>query len=613
MNKFLITGLLILIFSFAQAQNKNPYYWQQHVDYTMEIDMDVENHQYDGKQKLVYTNNSPDELNIVFYHLYFNAFQPDSEMYVHSQNIPDSDSRFIRNITNLKNLSPEEIGYIKVESLKQNGNRVKYEVIGTLLKVFLNKPIAPGKTSTFDMIYKAQIPVQTRRSGRTNREGVALSMAQWYPKMAEYDVEGWQTHSYIDHEFHGVWGNFDVTITIDKEYTLGGTGYLQNPQEIGHGYEDPGSLIKQTKGTKLSWRFIAPNVHDFTWAADPNFVHDIKEGPNGVKLHFLYKEDLSNKSDWLIMEEVTIATMEFYNELVGDYPYKQYSVIQGGDGGMEYGMCTLITANRKLGSLLGVMQHELAHSWFQFVLASNESKHPWMDEGFTSYIDNLAFNELLRIDKLQNPHEGSYKSYYNVVELDRQEPMITHSDRYLRERTASSNAYAKGAVFLAQLGYIIGEENLNKTLKKYYNDFKFKHPTPNDIMRTAEKVSGLQLDWYLNEWIQTVHTIDYGIKSITNQTITLERTGRMPMPLDVTVTYTDGTKEDFYIPLRMMLGGKDTNATLMNDWAWTHPTYSFEASKEIKSVEIDPSQMMADVERKNNTLERKKLIIQTRK
>jgi hypothetical protein len=602
MKKYFIAGLLGLVLISAEAQNENPYYWQQHVDYTMEIDVDIEKYQYDGKQKLVYTNNSPDELNTVFYHLYFNAFQPNSEMYEHQQNLKDPDSRFIKNVSNLKNLTKDQIGFIDVQSLNQNGNAVKYEVIGTVLKVYLNKSIAPGKSSTFRMDYKAQIPEQTRRSGRNNKEGIALSMSQWYPKMAEYDVEGWHTHPYIAHEFHGVWGDFDVTINIDKEYTVGGTGYLQNPQEIGHGYENPKKPLKTAEGDKLSWHFIAPNVHDFTWAADPNYAHDIKKGPNGVAIHFLYKKDIKNKSDWLIMEKYTVTTMELYNELVGDYPYKQYSVIQGGDGGMEYGMSTLMTANRTLSSLIGVMQHELAHSWFQFILATNESKHPWMDEGFTSYLDNIALNETGRRVKLANPHESSYRSYFNVVDLDRQEPLTTHIDRYSRERTASSNAYAKGAVFLAQLGYVIGIENLDKTIKKYYNEFKFKHPTPNDIMRTAEKVSGLQLDWYLNEWTQTTHTIDYGIKVIANNKITLERIGRMPMPIDITVTYIDGSSEDFYIPLRMMLGSKPTDATIIENWAWTHPKYSFKVSKDIKSVEIDPSQMMADIDRENNSI-----------
>ena len=600
-NTFLFS-ILNLLFFVGNAQS-NSTYWQQHVDYTMDIDMNVDTYQYDGKQKLVYTNNSPDDLEMVFYHLYFNAFQPNSEMYVYSQNIPDPDRRFIKKLTNIPNLDETQIGFIKVNSLKQNGTSVKYEVTGTVLKVYLNTPIKAGKKATFEMEYLAQVPEQTRRSGRNNKEGIALSMAQWYPKMAEYDVEGWHADPYISHEFHGVWGDFDVTIHIDKEYTIGGTGYLQNPQEVGHGYEDISKKMKLPKDDKLTWNFIAPNVHDFTWAADPNYAHDILEGPNGVELHFLYKDDLVNKKDWIKMEELTVKTMGFYNNLIGDYPYKQYSVIQGGDGGMEYGMSTLITANRTLSNLIGVMQHELGHSWFQFVLANNESKHAWMDEGFTTYIDNLATNELARAEKRDNPFIYSYQSYFYYVANGWQESLSVHIDRYNYERVAGSNAYNKGAVFLVQLGYIIGQDNLDKTLKKYYQDFKFKHPTPNDIMRTAEKVSGIQLDWYLNEWTQTTHTIDYGIKIINNQSITLERIGRMPMPLDVLVSYTDGTSEEFYIPLRMMLGAKPTNATKLDNWAWSFPTYTFKATKEIKSIEIDPSQKMADIDRKNNLVE----------
>lgn len=602
MNKYWLTGILLTLLLSVNAQS-NSTYWQQHVDYTMDIDMNVENYQYDGKQKLVYTNNSPDELNMVFYHLYFNAFQPNSEMYQNYATLPDADRRFSKSVLNIPNLKPEELGFIDVKSLKQNGKKASFEVIGTILKVVLNKPIQPNESVTFDMEFLGQIPVQTRRAGRNNKEGIALSMSQWYPKMAEYDVEGWHTHPYINQEFHGVWGDFDVTIHIDKNYTIGGTGYLQNPQEIGHGYEDVSKPLNIPSSNKLSWNFKAPNVHDFTWAADDNYAHDILEGPNGVKLHFLYKKNIKNIEDWKIMENMTGPTMEYFNKLVGDYPYQQYSIIQGGDGGMEYGMCTLITANRRLSSLLGVMQHELAHSWFQFVLASNESKHPWMDEGFTSYIDSKAMNDLVLIEKKENPHSYAYTSYFNVVELDRQEPLSTHADRYARERTVSSNEYQKGALFLTQLGYIIGADNLDRTIKKYYQDFKFKHPTPNDIMRTAEKVSGIQLDWYLNEWTQTTHTIDYGIKVISNKSIILERVGRMPMPLDVTVEYTDGTSENFYIPLRMMLGEKLTNATKLENWAWTHPTYTIKASKSIKSVEIDNSQIMADVDRKNNYIE----------
>ncbi|WP_281979535.1 M1 family metallopeptidase [Tenacibaculum mesophilum] len=613
MKKIILSLLLLPVISCAtvnSTKNKtvaktkvhkqsNQGYWQQHVDYTMDIDMDVKTYQYKGTQKLVYTNNSPDALNKVFYHLYFNAFQPNSQMDVRSRNIQDPDRRVGDRISKL---SPSEIGYIKVSSLKQNGSVVKHETVGTILEVTLNKPIQPGESVTFDMIFDAQVPKQIRRSGRNSAEGVALSMTQWYPKMAEYDFEGWHTPPYLGREFHGVWGNFDVTLHIDKNYVVGGTGYVQNPQEVGHGYEDKTKPLNLPSGDKLTWKFTAPNVHDFTWGADPEFIHDTYKMDNGIDLHFLYKKTLDAEylENWKKLQPKTAELMTYFSEHIGQYPYKQYSVIQGGDGGMEYAMCTLITGQRKWGSLFGVTAHELAHTWFQFLLATNESKHPWMDEGFTTYISNKAENEILGEGK-KNPHAGSYRGYNYVVKNNIEEPLTTHADRYHTNTAYGVASYSKGNIFLSQLEYIIGKENVAKTLKKYFEDFSFKHPTPNDIKRTAEKVSGLQLDWYLNEWTQTTHTIDYGIKSVNGKEITLERIGQMPMPIDVEVTYTDGSKESFNIPLRMMRGEKPTNATVITDWTFAHPTYTFTTKKEVKSVEIDPSKLMADVNQENNS------------
>ncbi len=579
----------------------NSTYWQQKVDYTMDIDMNVNNYQYKGVQKLVYTNNSPDELTHVYYHLYFNAFQPNSQMDIRSRNIMDPDGRVRDRISKL---SPSEIGYIKVNSLKQNGASVSYETVGTILEVKLNQPIRSGESATFDMNFDAQVPLQIRRSGRDNKEGVALSMTQWYPKMAEYDFEGWHTPPYIGREFHGVWGDFDVTLHIDKSYVVGGSGYVQNPQEVGHGYEDASKPLNIPNTNKLTWHFKAPNVHDFTWAADPEYKHDIYKMTNGIDLHFLYKKNLDAKylENWKKLQPKTAEMMTFFSDYVGQYPYKQYSVIQGGDGGMEYAMCTLITGKRSFGSLFGVTAHELAHTWFQFLLATNESKHPWMDEGFTSYISAKAGNEILKRGR-KNPHAGSYRGYYGIVSRSMEEALSTHADRYNTNYAYGTASYSKGAIFLAQLEYIIGKENVVKGLRKYFNDFSFKHPTPNDVKRSMEKVSGIHLDWYLNEWTQTTHTIDYGIKSVEGSNITLERIGQMPMPIDVEVTYTDGSKEQFNIPLRMMRGHKPTSATILKDWTWAHPTYTFKASKTVRSVELDLSKLMADVNQANNTFE----------
>jgi len=609
MKKIIFSILTLISFSLFSQNNT---YWQQHVDYTMDIDMNVENFQFDGLQKLVYTNNSPDNLNVVFYHLQFNAFQTGSQMDMRLQNIVDPDGRMVNNIgtkekpiyeSRISKLKPNEIGYQKIISLKQNGTPVNYEVIGTILKVTLNTPIKAGKKATFEMKFKGQVPVQIRRSGRNNAEGIALSMAQWYPKLAEYDIEGWHANQYIAREFYGVWGDFDVTIHMDKNYTIGGTGYLQNPQQVGHGYENKSKKLNLPKSDKLTWHFKAPNVHDFTWAADKDYLHDIVQVPNGASLHFLYENNPEIIDNWKKMQKVTVKTMLFYNKTVGEYPYKQYSIIQGGDGGMEYGMCTLVNGNVSYNSLIGTMKHEMAHSWFQFVLASNEIKHSWMDEGFTSYISSLASHEFNDKKNGKINFERTYTTYNYLVKSGKEEPLTTQADRFNTNMAFSIASYVKGQIFLSQLGYIIGEKNLARTLKKFFADFKFKHPNPNDIKRVAEKISGIQLDWYLNEWVETTNTIDYAVKSVSNNKITLNRIGQMPMPIDVKITYTDGSSEDFYIPLQMMLGKKPTLANTLPYWGWANQEFTFTANKTVKKVEIDTSLLMADIDRSNNVYE----------
>ena len=578
----------------------------------MDVDIDVENYQYSGVQQLVYTNNSPDVLNQVFYHLYYNAFQPGSEMDARLQAIQDPDGRMVTNIgtnsnpifeSRISKLKPSEIGFLKILSLQQNEKEVKYTVEGTILEVALNTPIQPGEKVIFDMKFKGQLPVMIRRAGRNSKDGVALSMAQWYPKMAEYDFEGWHADAYIAREFQGVWGNFDVTLHIDKSYTVGGTGYLQNPQEIGHGYEDKSKKLRIKDGDKLSWHFYAPNVHDFVWAADPNYTHDIVKTASGTQLHFLYKNENKYKKSWKKLQQNVVKALQFFNENIGKYPWEQYSIIQGGDGGMEYAMCTLIQGGENNRSISGLVFHEFAHTWFQQILATNESKHSWMDEGFTTYISSLASNKIIGKGK-GKPSSRHYGGYFYVAKNGIEEPLTTHADRFNTNTAFQIGSYNKGSMFLTQLNYIIGEDNVKKTIKKYFNDFKFKHPTPNDIKRTAEKVSGLHLDWYLNEWIETNHTIDYAIAKVENRTITLARVGQMPMPVDLKVEYIDGSIENFNIPLRMMRGNKPTKATVLKDWTWAHPTYSFSTSKEVKRVEIDSSQLMADIDRSNNKFEK---------
>ncbi|MGZ5254950.1 MAG: M1 family peptidase, partial [Flavitalea sp.] len=294
MNKRLWLALLCgTVFQFADAQSNR---WQQRVKYSMDVDVDVNTNRIRGKQKLEYTNNSPDTLRRVFYHLYWNAFQPNSMMDVRSRELgkitnngrPDWDPRVRDRISKLKE---DEIGYQKIFNVKMNGAVQKFTVHETILEVNLSKPILPGTKVTFDMDYESQVPAQVRRAGRDAANGVRYSMSQWYPKMAEYDQDGWHPNPYVAREFYGVWGDFDVKISIDRSYIIGGTGYLQNPQQIGYGYEAKGSKVNRPSSQKLTWHFNAPNVHDFMWAADPNFKHITRTVSGGRVIHVYYNAD----------------------------------------------------------------------------------------------------------------------------------------------------------------------------------------------------------------------------------------------------------------------------------------------------------------------------------
>ena len=620
-----------------------PDRWQQRVKYNMNIDVDVNTNRFTGKQKLEYTNNSPDALNRVFYHLYWNAFQPGSSMDARSQelgktligNRPDWDGRVKDRISKLKE---SEIGYQKIISLKMNGVAQPFKYHETILEVDLTKPIAAKSKVVFEMEFESQVPLQIRRSGRDNpTTGVRYSMSQWYPKMCEYDYEGWHPTPYVAREFYGVWGDFDVTINIDKTYKLGGTGVLVNANEIGWGYDAPGTELKPISKEKRTWHFVGNNVHDFVWAADPDYVHLVRKMPgDGPTLHVIYNlkpNDARNDSLWNNVANAAVIALPYMESKFGKYPYPQYSFIHGGDGGMEYPMATLIS-----GPSLGTVFHEWMHSWYQMMLGTNESLYPWMDEGFTSYAEDLVTkfynkrsslqgmrdalqktptNKNLKelIDILPEDHSSAYSGYYALVQSGYEEPLTTHADHYNTNYAYSIASYSKGEMFLEQLGYIVGAETRDKILLEYYKQWRFKHPNAEDFIRVAEQVSGMQLDWYKEYWVSTTKTINYSIDSLWEENgvskIRLKRIGQMPMPIDLQLSFKDGSTEMHYVPLNLMFGEKpNENSQQKRDvhaeWQWTHPTYIVEFKRrlmDLKTVEIDPSKRMADVDRKNNVLE----------
>ena len=612
---------------FAQADR-----WQQHIEYKINAALDVTTNIVKGTEELVYTNNSPDTLRKVYFHIYWNAFQPNSSMDLRSRElgknllsnrrgdvVKDWDARVTDRI---QKLTPTEIGYQRVSQILIAGKSQKLIEHETILEVQLTQAIAPKSAVKMLLQFVAQVPVQIRRSGRDNAEGVRYSMSQWYPKMVEYDYQGWNANQYIAREFYGVWGYYDVTLQLDKSYMVAASGVLQNPNAIAN------------KDGLLSWNFKGNNIHDFVWAADNHFKHLSKEVRKGLTLHVYYKEkNASTDSAWANVLWAAEKALPFIEKKYGAYPYPQYSFIQGGDGGMEYAMATLIK-----GPGLGTVFHEWMHSWYQHILGTNESLFAWMDEGYTSFAEaevsnyyNLNFATaspyislkekaqiVLNTEKsktlLPAVQAGSYMGYLTLAKSAFEEPLTTHADHFNTNYAYSSAAYTKGATFLGVLGYIIGDSLRDKTLLNYYNTWKFKHPNANDFIRVAEKTSGIQLQWFKEYWMNSTKTIDYGLNDIqvgnNSAIISIQRLGKLPMPIEVLITYKDGTSELHYIPLDLMLASKSAESAMNTiqhaAWQWVAPTYTFETTKPLsalKSIEIDPSFRMPDINRSNNKLE----------
>ncbi len=600
------------------ALGQSPSQWQQHVDYDMDIRLNTETHRVDGHQRLTYTNNSPDTLHTVYYHLYFNAFHPESMFAERNRQLPDPDGRTVPRIFNL---SPDEQGWQKVESLTQDGEAVSYEINDTVMRVDLADPILPGESTTFVMNYRSQVPLQTRRSGRDSRgDSIDYSMTQWYPKMAEYDERGWHANFYVNREYYAPYGEFDVEITLPAKYTIGATGVLQNPEEIGHGYDIEGDgTWKPSDGLpdadSLTWHFRAENVHNFAWSADPDYVHD-KVTADGTTHHILYKPEVAKQ--WRPLKEDMPELTAFFNQEYGDYAYPQMTVAQGGDGGMEYPMFTVVSsydgpafeAKSSYPSILGTTVHEFAHMWYYSALGTNEADYAWMDEGFTTYATEEGEAHLM--DRPAD-HTGDRRAVVTMHKLGLAEPFSTPADWFQTNLAYGISSYPGGAMLVDMMGYVIGDEQRDQWLKRYFRERKGMHPDPFDIELFAEQESGLMLDWYFAQFTRSTRTVDDAIAGLEQRRtgdgvevdLTLEREGSIRMPQDVKLTLTDGSTQWLNVPLASMHGHKPVpdDWIVTEPWPWVAPkkTFTVTVPSRVEKAVIDPNGETPDLNRLNNS------------
>jgi hypothetical protein len=606
--------------------------------HTMNVVLKDDDFTFTGTSVVEFTNNTGDTLAQLFFHAHFNAFQPNSPSHRRAEQV--GPNRLRPEI--FANLKPSEIGKLDITRGMLGGAPVQVSREWTIIRLDLPKKIVPGERVRLEFEFAGQVPVQIRRSGRLNAQGVRYSMAQWFPKLCQYDQHGWQNNQFAAREFYGVWGKYDVKLTVPKRLVVGASGELQNPLEVGHGYERVSSMkagdtvtvfpplssvggasaaqpMAQQEGT-TTWHFIAFPVHDFAWTADYDYAHGMIAAANGsgqpLMLHTLFKSRYARQwermKDWL-------PRIFTYMARFMPYPYRSFTCTNAGDGGMEYPNLVMITHRADPVSLLGVTVHEAVHQWFYGLAANNETKHAWMDEGLTDYMTTRIMQEEFKLD--ENPVvrgiEGEFSRllvperpfglqenlfYLNQYRASNDEPLSIQHDRFNSEGSAVL-VYRKGAAIMRQFEYSFGQSKTDEFLRAYLRRWMFRHPYPPDMEKVAEDVFGHRLDEVFDTFLQTTELPDYTIHAINSAPVSdgwktqvqLSKRDRAHVPLVLMATDETGTTHQYRIPTDI-LNAPTADKTVLPAWYWTYKDYTaeFVTPSPITLVRLDTTGKLLD-------------------
>ncbi len=547
-------------------------YWQQKVDYKIQVALNEEKRRLDAKQQITYKNNSPYTLKYLWLQLEQNKFKPDS--------IAEAGTSFagigrrgpatsagtaskpaklsLGELRRQQFLADNELGYDVLDFRTTSGKQLNFVVVGTNVRVDLAKPLKPGKSVTFDMDFGFNIVEENAVSARAGyehfpkdaREGGndIFLLAQWFPRLHAFsDYEGWHNKEFIGRgEFTLEFGDYEVEITVPADHIVSSTGVLDNPKEVLTKTQrnrleqaktakrpvfivtEEEALENEKEGTDQTktWRFEADNVRDFAWASSRKFMWDARgydqggeDQPFVMAMSFYPKEggDLWKKYS----TEAVIHTMEVYSKYSFDYPYPTAQSVNGPVGGMEYPMITFNGPRTKLRDdgdrtytqaekrfLIGVVIHEIGHIYFPMIVNSDERQWTWMDEGLNSFLDAVACREW-------DPNipwgvEPRYITDYMKGNV--QVPIMTQSDSVLK---LGPNAYSKPAAALNILREVVlGRELFDFTFREFSQRWKFKRPTPSDFFRTMEEASGVDLDWFWHGWFYTTDHVDISVDKV---------------------------------------------------------------------------------------------------
>jgi len=506
--------ILILLVSHHPAQAQSalrsdtaspaPAYWQQEVRYDIKVTLDETGHSLKGFEDLVYTNHSPDTLHYIYMHIWPNAYKDNTTALYRQLSTIEERKEKLKRI--------KENGYIDQLAFTAGGAPITTEPhpqYADILKLLLPQALLPGASVTFTTPFFVKIPSYFSRLGH---EGKSYMITQWYPKPAVYDSKGWHEMPYLDQgEFYSEYGSYDVHITLPATYVVGATGQLLTTTEA-EAYKNTGHPPHKTSPTK-TLDYHADNVHDFAWFADQNFIvrHDTLQLPSGKIIDvFSYYRPNGNK-EWNNSLSYIKDAVLHYSKWVGEYAYPVVSAVEGpgntSSGGMEYPMITLITSpHADKAELDGVIAHEVGHNWFYGMLGSNEREHPWMDEGINTYYEfryeaekyrsnGILGNSMIPSNVKKLGTEDFLDAIYNVIDqLKAAKPIETPAPDFTSEFDYGLVVYARTALWMHVLEKDLGKETLEKGMKNYFSEWKFKHPYPENLQASLEEVTHTSLD-----------------------------------------------------------------------------------------------------------------------
>jgi aminopeptidase N len=632
------TGVLLALFSCLCFSFAQTAYWQQRADYQIVATLDDRADVIAAEALLTYYNYSPHTLDRLYFHLYANAFQPES-YYHHLYRANGSPVRFGSN---------EAAGLgTHIDGLRINGDSVQYLIDNTIMEVRLNKPLQSGDWVQVNIRFRTWFDdggTMRRRQKMFRQYGVKhYNAVHWYPVVCVYDRYGWHTPQHLDKEYYAEFGNFDVRLTLPQQYVVGATGLLLNEDEVLPAtlkkrlqltnfknkplYEKPSVIIPEEQGKTKTWHFLAKDVHNFAFTADPTYrISEVIL--RGTKIQILAREP--HAARWQEVPGLVALMMRLYSEQFGAYEYPSLVVADAQDG-TEYGMMAIV--NGLYPGNIGLIAHELAHQWFYGMLANNETYRAYLDEGFAEFLTVWMLEKLYggkevlqsvkskAVTRHLQPYNFGYARliypYLNAVHQGFDKPLNTHSNDFnggIGQTGGYELTYSKGGTMLMQLRYVLGDELFYKAIADYVQRWKFKHPYPEDFRQSVIATTGQNLNWFFDQWTETTKTIDYAITGLRKgkkqgeYRLELARKGEMQMPLDISITTRNGEIKNFHIPNDWFQ--KPTEASILPKWTGWGSVLNrrYAATVQLDApplrMEIDASQTLADTDRSNNTWRR---------